>query len=167
MKKTALAALVLAPAIALAQGTPAPAAPAPAAATTAEQKAALQSIEKDLLAARADIISKNLGLTADQATKFWPMYEKYQAELKGIIETQLQNVKKYAENYQTLTDAQAIELANATIDRDAGAAALRRKWLPEFQTILPGKVAARFMQIDRRLSLLTQLELASQIPLIR
>jgi len=160
--KIALAVLVLAPALALAQAAPAPAAPA-----TADQKATLQSIEKDLLTARADIISKNLGLTADQASRFWPVYEKYQAELKGIIDTQLQSVKKYAENYQTLTDAQAIELADATLDRDSSMAALRKKWFPEFQKILPGKVAARFMQIDRRLSLLTQLELASQIPLVR
>ncbi len=160
--RIALAALVLVPTLALAQGTPAPAASA-----STDQKATLQSIEKDLLAARADIISKNLGLTADQAAKFWPTYEKYQAELKGIIDTQLQNVKKYAENYQTLTDAQAVELANATIDRDLAADGLRKKWLPEFQKVLPGKVAARFMQIDRRLSLLTQLELASQIPLVR
>jgi hypothetical protein len=160
--KTALVAFVLVPALAFAQGTPAPAASA-----STDQKATLQSIEKDLLTARADIISKNLGLTTEQAAKFWPTYEKYQADLKIIIDTQLQNVKKYAENYQTLTDAQAIELANATLDRDVAADGMRKKWLPEFQKILPGKVAARFVQIDRRLSLLTQLELASQIPLVR
>ena len=158
--KILLAALVLVPALALAQGTP-------AAKPTGDQSATLQSIEKDLLAARADIISKNLELTADQAAKFWPVYEKYQADLKAIFETQLRTVQKYAENYATLTDAQAIELANATIGRDADMAALRKKWLPEFQKVLPGKTAARFMQIDRRLSLLTQLELASKIPLVR
>jgi Spy/CpxP family protein refolding chaperone len=158
--KSLLAALVLVPALALAQG-------APAAKPTGDQSATLQSIEKDLLAARADIISKNLELTADQAAKFWPVYEKYQAELKGIIDTQLRNVQKYAENYATLTDAQAVELASATIARDADVAALRKKWFPEFQKVLPGKTAARFMQIDRRLSLLTQLELASKIPLVR
>ncbi len=158
--KNLLALLALVPALALAQG-------APAAKPTGDQSATLQSIEKDLLAARADIISKNLELTADQAAKFWPVYEKYQAELRGIIDTQLKNVQKYAENYATLTDAQAIELASATIDRDADMAALRRKWLPEFQKVLPGRTAARFMQIDRRLSLLTQIELASKIPLVR
>jgi Spy/CpxP family protein refolding chaperone len=158
--KSLLAALALVPALALAQG-------AATAKPTGDQAATLQSIEKDLLAARADIISKNLELTADQPAKFWPVYEKYQAELKGIIDTQLRNVQKYAENYATLTDAQAIELASATIDRDADVAALRKKWFPEFQKVLPGKTAARFIQIDRRLSLLTQLELASKIPLVR
>jgi hypothetical protein len=150
------------PAAALAQGTP-----APTQGPTAEQKAALQSMEKDLLAERTDIIAKNLGLSAEQASRFWPLYEKYQAELRTIVDAQLQAVTRYANGYQSLDDAQALEFVNATIDRDAAAAALRRKWLPEFQKILPGKVAARFMQIDRRLSLLTQLELASKIPLVR
>lgn len=44
---------------------------------------------------------------------------------------------------------------------------LRMKWLPEFQTILPTKIAARVIQIDRRLGLMSQIELAARIPLIQ
>ena len=43
---------------------------------------------------------------------------------------------------------------------------LRQKYLAEFQKVVPARIAARAMQIDRRLSLLAQLEAASQIPLI-
>jgi hypothetical protein len=44
--------------------------------------------------------------------------------------------------------------------------ALRQRRLPEFQKVLPTKLAARAMQIDRRLSLAHQMEFSSQIPLI-
>jgi hypothetical protein len=43
---------------------------------------------------------------------------------------------------------------------------LRQKYLAEFQKVVPGKVAARAIQIDRRLSNLAQLEISSQIPLV-
>jgi hypothetical protein len=43
---------------------------------------------------------------------------------------------------------------------------LRQKWLGEFQKVLPTRLAVRAMQIDRRLSLVQQIEFASQIPLV-
>ena len=43
---------------------------------------------------------------------------------------------------------------------------LRNKWLAEFQKILPARIAARVIQIDRRLSLAAQLSISSQLPLI-
>jgi Spy/CpxP family protein refolding chaperone len=154
MSRTLAAVALLAPALALAQAS-SPARPS------------LEEVEKDLLAQRADVIAKNLGLSADQAAKFWPLYEKYQAELAQVVDAQLKGVKAYAQAYDTLDDAAALAFANAQIDRDASAAALRKRWLPEFQKVLSGKVAARFMQLDRRISLLTQLEVARQVPLIR
>jgi hypothetical protein len=44
--------------------------------------------------------------------------------------------------------------------------ALRQQWLPEFQKVLPTKLAVRAMQIDRRLSLVAQTEILSRIPLV-
>jgi hypothetical protein len=42
--------------------------------------------------------------------------------------------------------------------------ALRQKWLARFQKVLPTRLAVRAMQIDRRLSLAAQMELAGSIP---
>jgi hypothetical protein len=54
----------------------------------------------------------------------------------------------------------------AHMDRDAKMNAQRRKWLGEFQKVLPTKLAVRAMQIDRRLSLAAQMEVASQTSLV-
>jgi hypothetical protein len=53
----------------------------------------------------------------------------------------------------------------AHLERDAKMNALRQRWLGEFQKVLPPKLAVRAMQIDRRLSLVAQMEVASRIPL--
>jgi Spy/CpxP family protein refolding chaperone len=126
----------------------------------------LTAFRADLQSSRADIMAKNLSLTADQAAKFWPVFNAYQKEQNVIMDEQLKGIQQYVEGYDSLDDAGALALMKAHLDRDAKMNALRQKWLGEFQKVLPGKLAARAMQIDRRLSLVTQVELASRIPLI-
>ena len=126
----------------------------------------IKSIRADLQGARADIMAKNLGLTGEQAAKFWPMFNEYQKEQNVIIEAQMKDLNTYAETYATLDDKGALALMNAHFTRDANMNALRQKYLVEFQKVLPAKLAVRAMQIDRRLSLIAQVELSTQIPLV-
>jgi len=125
----------------------------------------LQSIRADLQNDRADILAKNMSLTSEQAAKFWPMYQKYQAEQNVIMDDQLRGIQRYVESYDTLDDAGALALINGHFDRDARMNALRQKWFGDFQKVLGTKLAVRTMQIDRRLSLVHQIQFASRIPL--
>ena len=150
-----------------AQPAPAPAKQASTTATPAPTTDdVLKTLRDDLQSTRADIMAKNLTLTADQAAKFWPVFNAYQKQQNVIMDAQLKGIHKYVESYDTLDDATALSLMKAHMDRDAKMNALRQKWLGEFQKVLPGKLAARAMQIDRRLSLVAQLELASRLPLV-
>jgi Spy/CpxP family protein refolding chaperone len=126
----------------------------------------LKTMRADMQTARADIMAKNVSLTAAQAAKFWPMFDTYQKEQNLVMDEQMKGVQKYAEGYQTLDDATALTLITSHLDRDARMVALRQRWLKEFQTVLPTRLAVRVLQIDRRLSLLAQLEVASKIPLV-
>jgi len=145
------------------QQPPQAAPPAPAPASVEE---ALKSMRADMQSTRADIMAKNLTLTADQAAKFWPLFQKYQEEQNVIMDAQLKSIQKYADSYKTLDDASALALVNALLDRDAKMTALRQQWIGEFQKVLPAGAAARVVQIDRRLSNLAQVEISSQIPLV-
>ena len=127
---------------------------------------ALKAFRNDLQGARADIMAKNLTLTAEQAAKFWPAYAKFQAEQTVIVDQQLQAMKKYADSYATLDDAAAMAQVEANLSRDLQINTLRKKWLAEFQKILPARTAARVIQIDRRLGLAAQLSISAQLPLI-
>jgi len=127
---------------------------------------ALKSMRADMQSTRADLMAKNLTLSAEQAAKFWPVFEQYQKEQNGIMDEQLKMLQKYVDSFKTLDDAGALALMNGHLDRDAKMVALRQKWLAEFQKVLPTRLAVRAMQIDRRLSLLAQLEVSSQIPLV-
>ena len=127
----------------------------------------LTAVRSDLLATRADTMAKNLSLTAEQATKFWPVYDAYQKEQSVIMEDHLKGVQRYVEAFDTLDDAGALALIKAHLDRDERMNVLRQKLLLDLQRAVGTKLAARAVQIDRRLSLVYQLEIASKIPLIR
>jgi len=140
--------------------------PAPAA-TTAENDKLMAQFLSDLQTARADVVAKGLTLSADQATKFWPLFKQFQSEQAAIIDTNLKAIEKYAKSTENLTDADSLAYVNALLDRDQKIHDLSVKWLAKFQTVLPVGMAARVIHIDRRLSLVTQLQLASKIPLVR
>jgi len=44
---------------------------------------------------------------------------------------------------------------------------LRTKYIPNVRAVLPAKKTALFFQLDRRISLLIDLQIASNIPLVR
>ena len=127
---------------------------------------ALKAYRNDLQTERTDLMARNLTLTPDQASKFWPAYAKFQAEQAVIIEMQVKVVQKYVDVYSNLDDSTAVSLATDVLDQDQQMTELRRKWLAEFRKILPPRLAARVIQIDRRLGLTSQLAFASQLPLI-
>ena len=142
-------------------------APAQQASTTAaSEEDILKSARTDVQSTRAEIMAKNLTLTAEQAAKFWPAFENYQKEQNAIIDEHLKAIKKYVGSYQSLDDAAALALINAHFQRDGKMDALRKKWLAEFQKILPTRVAVRAIQIDRRIGMAAQMELSSQVPLV-
>ena len=128
---------------------------------------ALSKFRNEMQSVRADLVAKGLTLSADQAAKFWPLFEQYQKEQNVIIDTQLKLIHTYATNYDKLTDADALAFVKGLLDRDGKMQALRATWLDKFQTVVSAGTAARVIQIDRRLSQFAQSELSSQIPLVR
>jgi hypothetical protein len=135
--------------------------------SAAEVSKALDELRADLQTLRADVLAKNITLTAAEAAKFWPLYEKYQAEQNVIIDEQLKGIKAYAADYDKMNDAKALAYLDTLLKRDEAMVALRRKWLPQFQKVVSPSTAVRVIQIDRRLSQAVQVDLSSQIPLIR
>lgn len=140
-------------------------------ATTASQQQGVSDkdidlLRKDIRSDKKQIIAANLTLTPAEAEKFWPVYEQYANEQAAINDKKVEAIKQYALNYDTLTDDQAQSLTKQALDVDQATAELRLKYIPIFAKIVSGKKTAQFFQIDRRLSLVIDLQLASGIPLV-
>jgi hypothetical protein len=140
------------------------AAPASADAFTNQQFALLL---KDIRSIKKQVIAANLTLTDSEATKFWPVYEQYSAEFGKINDARAALVKEYSDEYGTQTDEQADSLVRRWLDVDIAAAQLRQKYVPIFRNVLPGKKAATFFQLDRRISMMIDVQITSQLPLMQ
>ena len=146
----------------------------PTAKSFAQQETATGvSVEKDLALVRRNlraekkkILAANVPLTETEATKFWPVYDQYAAEMSKHYDEFYAVIKDYAANQKTLTDAQAVSMIKKWSDIQVEVAQTRQKWVPAIEKVIPGKKAALFFQIDRRLYALMDLQVASEVPLV-
>jgi Spy/CpxP family protein refolding chaperone len=127
----------------------------------------IQLLRQDIRSRKKQLIASNLTLTDVEATKFWPVYDQYSAEMTKIGDQKYALIKEYEQNFGSLTDVQAQNLLNRSLALDEAIAQLRIKYAPIVAKVLPGTKTATFFQIDRRLSTLIDLQLASQIPLVQ
>jgi len=137
---------------------------------TTDKDATAQEIElmrRDIRSMRKQLIAANLKLTDDQATKFWPVYDQYIAELVKVNNTKYDLLKEYFDSYGTLTPEQADSMTKRLLDLDVSVAQLRQKYQPIVRAVLPAKETATFFQLDRRIAMMIDLQLASQIPLVQ
>jgi len=125
----------------------------------------IKLLREDIQTGRKQIVAVNMVLTDVEAQKFWPLYDAYATEAAKINDAKVDVIKDYAAHYQNLSDDQAVALATKWNQADQSALQLRMKYFPMFQKALSGIKAVRFFQVDRRISLLIDVQLASAIPL--
>ena len=122
-------------------------------------------LRKDVRAMKMEVIGQNMSLSDSEAEKFWPIYKHYADDLHEVNNSKYALLKQYAETWSTMTDQDALIYVRHWMEVDAAAQALRLKYVPAVTQALPGKKAATFFQLDRRLSMIVDLQLFSQIPL--
>jgi hypothetical protein len=127
----------------------------------------IQLLRQDIRSKRKQLIAANLKLTDAEATKFWPVYDQYTAELTKINDQKVALIKEYASQWGTITNEQASSLIKRSLAVDEQIAQLRIKYLPIFSQVVSGKTVATFFQYDRRLQSMIDLQLASQIPVVQ
>lgn len=125
----------------------------------------LRLLRKDVRSEKKQIIAANMGLTDAEAEKFWPVYDKYSADLSKIYDTEVALLKDYADNYTTMTGEEAEGYIKKRAAIEQSMMQLRLSYIPAFRKVLSGRETALFYQIDWRLGLAIDLQLA-QMPLI-
>jgi hypothetical protein len=123
-------------------------------------------LRKDLKSLKKQIIASNVELTDQEAEQFWPIYDRYTAEMTKIMDKKFELIGEYLQNYDTLTDDQADAYLQGRADVEESLLQLRLKYIPIFRKVVSGKTAALFFQIDWRFGLVTDLQLSSQVPTV-
>ena len=124
----------------------------------------IQSLTKDLRSQQKQIVAANMTLTDVEAEKFWPVYDRYADALAKLNDARVALIEEYAQGYDTMTDEQAKDYIQRRAAAEQSIIELKQKYVPIFGKVLTGKETALFFQIEWRLDLFLDLQLA-QMPL--
>ncbi len=130
-------------------------------------EACIQLVRTDVQAEKARLVAANLVLTDKEAEQFWPMYRKYDVEITEINDRIVAALKEYSEAGGVYTDERAAELLGEWFDIQDQKMRVRRHYSKQFRQIIPSAKVTRFFQIDNRIDLALQLQIASGLPLLQ
>lgn len=164
-RTSALCALLLAPVLADAQGT----APAAATAQPTDQEVmqAAQEARAIIAADRKEVVKAALALTEKEAAAFWPLYDRYMADLGKARDLRVKLILDFANSYDSMTDATAGKLIDDALKYNQQALDVRKKYVNEARKVLPATKAARFYQVENKLDAIGDFVLAEEIPLMK
>jgi hypothetical protein len=126
----------------------------------------IEELRADIRADKTKLISEGLQLDSAQSEKFWPIYRQYQTDLSKINDQRLQLIKQYNDAYPVIDQKTAQDSGQRWLELEGKKVDLQKKYFQEVSKAVSPQVAAQFIQLEHRLDLLIDLQVASALPLI-
>lgn len=115
---------------------------------------------------KKNIIRKFMKLEGETAEKFWAIYDEYEAARHKYVEQQQATLIKYVQEFDKMTDAQAEEVLDESMERRAAEITLRQKYLRRMEREVGGLIALKFVEIDHYIDIVTEKPFSESIPFI-
>jgi hypothetical protein len=159
LRTGALCAL-LAPALALAADKPA------VNEKFADLEPAIQMMRQEVGKDRRDIVKANMLLTNSEATRFWPIYDKYREEMNKVGDRRVKLITDYAANRDAMSEDEGMRLLKERVEIEKQKNEVKEDYVKKFNKELSARTTARFFHIDQKLDATVEAVLAARIPLI-
>jgi hypothetical protein len=140
---------------------------APAPEARAQGEPYMELLRKDIQADKVTLLTMALEMTEEQGEKFWPIYRDYQVELAKLGDRRIQMIKSFAANYDNMTAEKAQGLAKESFDIQEKSLKLLKKTHKKVSKEIDPILATRFAQVENQLNMLINLQIASELPLIK
>jgi hypothetical protein len=131
----------------------------------------MQSYEEvlraDLGAKHAELINKVMQFTGKEAEAFWSIFWDYEKDLMKLNDEKLKILKEYIQSYENLNEKKVYGLAERVLDYEAGRVKLKRYYFKKFSKALSPQAAVKFFQVENHLQALVDLQIASELPLVK
>lgn len=136
----------------------------------------LSANDPDLKALEADrakfrekkiaLIKKAMELDDSENDAFWREYYQYEGELKKIYDERYVIIRDYAANYDNMTDEIADNLAQRSLKVREARNDLLKKYYYRIKKATSAITAARFLQMENEIILLSDLKISSETPIL-
>jgi hypothetical protein len=124
-------------------------------------------LRADLRAQKTAILTKALALDDTQSTAFWPIYREYESALVKINDETMSMIKDYATNYESMNNEVAKDLLKRAFKVREGRTKLLKKYTGKVEKSVSPIVAARWAQAEHAIQSAIDLQLASELPLMK
>lgn len=115
---------------------------------------------------KQQMITQNMKITVEEHAVFWKLYDEYEAARRVIGQKRAENISKYAENYNNLTNEKAEELISNSFAIMSEFIQLQQSTYKKMAKALSPKRAAQFIQLEVYLENVVRVEIADQIPFV-
>jgi Spy/CpxP family protein refolding chaperone len=127
----------------------------------------VQMLRSDLRAKKKQMIVEALGLTDAQGEKFWPVHREYENELARLTDMRVKNIKEFLAAWNDLTDAKAKAIGERALAFQEQRVLLQKKYFALISKAVSPSVAARFFQIEWQILNALDMQLSSELPMIK
>src|SRR5262245_32634784 len=103
----------------------------------------IELLRENVQQEKAQLLGAVMQLNADQAEKFWPIYNDYAAELAKLNDLDNANIRTYSREYQELTDEKADQLIKEDFGYQKQRIDLLAKYYERVKQALGAVTAAR------------------------
>ena len=125
----------------------------------------IELLRSDLKTERVAIITEAMQFTPEEGEVFWPIYREYELQVAKIGDRRIALIKEFATSFDTMTDEIAEDLIKNSIKIDEDTLKLEKKYIKKFNKVLPARRVARYAQIDHRINMLIDIQIAAALPL--
>ena len=116
--------------------------------------------------AKQQMVKDFMKLSDTESTKFWAIYDEYEAARKEMGKKRVANITAYAESYDKLSDEKATELMNKSFGIQDEFAKLQKKTFKKMSKELSPLRAAQFTMLESFIENSIRTEILDAIPLI-
>lgn len=124
-------------------------------------------LRADLRAKHAVLINKVMQFTGKEAEAFWSIFWDYEKDLMKLNDGKVKILKEYIQSYKNLSEEKTYELAEGALDFEAGRVKLKRYYFRKFSKALSPQTAVKFFQVENHIQALVDLQIASEVPLVK
>ena len=128
------------------------------------QDAEIEAMRSTIRAEKKALVEDAMELDEREAAAFWPIYDDYAARLGELGDRRIELIQRYALTHRRLSDQAARDLAGEWLDVRRRRLKLQEQTWKRLSKALSPVLAARFLQVEHRIELRTDLEIASKLP---
>ena len=126
----------------------------------------IEMLKHDIRQARTDVMTSVMQLSSEDAAVFWPIYNDYREKAAALADKELAQINEYAGAYWSLTNTQAQEMAANFFEVERQ----RKDHLEELYTRLAEALspvqALKACQLEYRLDLVLDMQIANELPMV-